>query len=84
VTPVTNGGDRYHSCPEITEPLREIRILFVVAPWRSAILLVVGAEHRSKALMARQSGYRLAEERKRHGLTSWLPSRASTGTWTAR
>jgi|CZKT01.1.fsa_nt_gi hypothetical protein len=64
-----NGGDRYHSCPEITEPLREIRILFVFAPWRSAILLVAGAEHRSKALMARRSGYRLAEERKRHGLT---------------
>jgi len=27
------------------------------------------AERRRKALMARQSGYRLAEERKRHGLT---------------
>jgi transcriptional regulator with XRE-family HTH domain len=27
------------------------------------------ADHRRKALMARQSGYRLAEERKRHGLT---------------
>ena len=27
------------------------------------------AEQRRKALMARQSGYRLAEERKRHGLT---------------
>ena len=27
------------------------------------------AEERRKALMARQSGYRLAEERKRHGLT---------------
>jgi DNA-binding XRE family transcriptional regulator len=27
------------------------------------------AERRSKALMARQSGHRLAEERKRHGLT---------------
>jgi DNA-binding XRE family transcriptional regulator len=27
------------------------------------------AEHRRKALMARQSGQRLAEERKRHGLT---------------
>jgi DNA-binding XRE family transcriptional regulator len=27
------------------------------------------AEQRPKALMARQSGYRLAEERKRHGLT---------------
>lgn len=27
------------------------------------------AEQRRKALMAQQSGYRLAEERKRHGLT---------------
>jgi hypothetical protein len=27
------------------------------------------AERRRKTLMARQSGYRLAEERKRHGLT---------------
>jgi DNA-binding XRE family transcriptional regulator len=27
------------------------------------------AEQRRKVLMARQSGYRLAEERKRHGLT---------------
>jgi DNA-binding XRE family transcriptional regulator len=27
------------------------------------------AERRRKAVMARQSGYRLAEERKRHGLT---------------
>jgi DNA-binding XRE family transcriptional regulator len=27
------------------------------------------AEHRRKVLMARQSGQRLAEERKRHGLT---------------
>lgn len=27
------------------------------------------AERRRKALMARQSGYRLAEERKQHGLT---------------
>jgi DNA-binding XRE family transcriptional regulator len=27
------------------------------------------AERRRKALMARQTGYRLAEERKRHGLT---------------
>ncbi len=27
------------------------------------------AERRRKVLMARQSGYRLAEERKRHGLT---------------
>jgi DNA-binding XRE family transcriptional regulator len=27
------------------------------------------AEHRRKVLMARQSGYRLAEERKRNGLT---------------
>jgi ribosome-binding protein aMBF1 (putative translation factor) len=27
------------------------------------------AEHRRKSLMARQSGSRLAEERKRHGLT---------------
>jgi DNA-binding XRE family transcriptional regulator len=28
-----------------------------------------GAERRRKAIMARQSGYQLAEERKRHGLT---------------
>jgi len=27
------------------------------------------AEQRRKVLMARQSGYQLAEERKRHGLT---------------
>jgi DNA-binding XRE family transcriptional regulator len=34
------------------------------------------AQQRRKALMARQSGYRLAEERKRHGLTQAQLARA--------
>jgi hypothetical protein len=34
------------------------------------------AERRRKALMARQSGHRLAEERKRHGLTQAQLARA--------
>jgi DNA-binding XRE family transcriptional regulator len=37
---------------------------------------VAEAERRRKALMARQSGYRLAEERKRHGLTQAQLARA--------
>ena len=36
------------------------------------------AERRRKALMARQSGHRLAEERKRHGLTQ-APTRRGYG-----
>ena len=53
---------------------RGVRVMSGYTKWgRAAYVERVGgqeeAERRRKELMARQTGYRLAEERKRHGLT---------------